>query len=56
MVTTFAGNGNTTSVDGVGTASSFNYPYGIDIDSKTGDLYVAEQHKIRKITSGINTA
>lgn len=52
VVTTFAGNGTATSVDGTGTAASFNRPVGICINA-TGDFYIAEHDacNIRKITS-----
>jgi sugar lactone lactonase YvrE len=51
VVTTFAGSGTNASVDGTGTAASFNEPSGLAIDS-SGNLYVGETggHKIRKIT------
>ena len=48
-ITTFAGNENGY-VDGTGTAAQFNYPSGMAINS-TGDLYVADQATVRKITS-----
>ncbi len=50
-VTTFAGSGNFGSSDGVGVASSFGNPTGIDVDEE-GNLYVADHltHIIRKIT------
>jgi sugar lactone lactonase YvrE len=53
VVTTFAGNGTASSVDGTGTNAQFNNPYGMTIDS-SGTLYVTEteSHRIRKITSG----
>jgi sugar lactone lactonase YvrE len=52
VVTTFAGSGTATYLDGIGTNAGFNVPWGIAIDS-TGNLYVGEQsnHRIRKITS-----
>lgn len=50
-VTTLAGNGATTSLDGTGTGASFYSPHGIAIDSG-GNLYVSDygSHKIRKVT------
>ena len=52
VVSTFAGSGIYSSVDGTGTAASFRAPSGIVIDT-AGNLYVgdAEAHVIRKITS-----
>jgi sugar lactone lactonase YvrE len=51
-VSTFAGSGIYSSVDGTGIQASFRAPSGIVIDS-AGNLYVgdAEAHVIRKITS-----
>ena len=52
VVTTFAGNGAAGRADGMGTAASFNLPYGITIDGK-GYLYVSEigNQLIRRITA-----
>ncbi|MGA1940680.1 immunoglobulin-like domain-containing protein [Arcobacter sp. YIC-310] len=52
---TFAGLGVIGSSDDIGIASTFNTPYGIDIDSND-NLYVADtnNHKIRKITPSGN--
>ncbi len=49
-VTTVAGTGSAGSANGVGVASAFNRPYGIECDSN-GNAYVAdsENHRIRKI-------
>ena len=49
-VTTLAGSGSAGSTNGVGTAASFNYPYGVAVDS-SGNVYVADtsNHLIRKI-------
>jgi hypothetical protein len=51
IVSTFAGNGSSNSVNGTGTAASFYFPSGLTIDT-AGNLYVAEQGfgLIRKIT------
>ena len=51
VVTTFAGNGQGTSIDGVSTSAGFNFPEGITIDG-AGNLYVTEptDFLIRKIT------
>ena len=49
-ISTFAGSGSVGSIDGTGTAASFNNSQGIAIDS-SGTFYVTENYKIRKITS-----
>jgi sugar lactone lactonase YvrE len=51
VVSTFAGSGVKSSVDGIGTAATFNEPSGLAIDS-AGNFYVGETvgQKIRKIT------
>ncbi len=41
MVTTLAGSGSIGSANGKGTATSFNYPYGLTVDS-SGNVYVAD--------------
>ena len=53
VVTTVAGSGSPSSVDGTGTAASFFYPYGVAADG-SGNLWVLEQWngKVRKVTSG----
>jgi len=52
VVSTFAGSGNSDSVDSTGTAASFHSPMGIAFDT-SWNLYVADSNnnKIRKITS-----
>jgi sugar lactone lactonase YvrE len=55
-VTTLVGNGKMISVDGVGTASSFNGPSGIAVDA-SGNIYVVDTGNslnglIRKISAG----
>ena len=51
VVTTFAGNATAQLLNGTGTNASFNYPWGLVIDSD-GNLYVGDSnnHCIRKIT------
>lgn len=51
VVTTIAGSGMGGFINGLGSAASFNGPYGIAMDN-TGSLYVAEwnNHSIRKLT------
>ena len=52
VVTTLAGSGTPGATDGTGTGASFNYPYGVAVDS-TGTVYVSDNANqcIRKITS-----
>jgi hypothetical protein len=51
-VITLAGNSSPTYADGIGTAASFKYPFGVAVDG-SGIIYVADiNHRIRKITSG----
>jgi sugar lactone lactonase YvrE len=49
IVTTFAGSDTSTTYDGVGVLSTFTLPRGITVD-KSGNIFVAEYSKIRKIT------
>lgn len=51
VVTTFAGYGGGSSVDGIGNAVRFNFPSAVAVDSG-GTVYVSEtgSHRIRKIT------
>lgn len=49
-ITTFAGNGNLVSLDGVGTAAGFSFPQSVAIDTQ-GNLYTTENsNRIKKIT------
>ena len=52
VVTTLAGDGNASFLDGQGSATRFNYPHGVAVDSG-GNVYVADKNnnRIRKITS-----
>jgi sugar lactone lactonase YvrE len=49
LVSTLAGNGTAGSADGQGTAAGFEWPSGVAVDS-SGNVYVAERYKIRKVT------
>lgn len=55
VVSTFAGSGALSSIDGIGVSASFQNPSGITIDA-AGNLYVTEifGRRIRKITPGGN--
>lgn len=50
VVSTFAGSGSKSTVDGVGTSASFASPHSISIDA-AGNMYVGDEysHKVRKI-------
>ena len=51
VVSTIAGNGNAGNADGIGTNATFNYPWGIGIDTTRQFLYIADSlsRYIRKI-------
>jgi hypothetical protein len=53
VVTTIAGNGVYSTADGVGTTASFRNPGGVSVDSKRGNIIVADalSHTIRVLTS-----
>lgn len=53
LVSTLAGTGSSGSANGQGTAASFNRPFGVAVDSSSGNVYVADtnNHIIRKISS-----
>jgi sugar lactone lactonase YvrE len=52
VVTTFAGSGTATYLDGTGTNAGLNQPFGVTVDS-TGNVYVADtvNNRIRKIVN-----
>jgi len=52
VVTTFAGTGEAGFADGLATSAKFNYPSGVAVNHKTGDIYVNDRdnYRIRKIT------
>lgn len=49
-VTTYAGSGSASSLDGTGTNSEFSYPFGLTIDTDD-DLYVGDSfnHLVRRV-------
>ena len=51
VVTTLAGSGTATHLDGTGTNASFSNPFGICIDSTGTNLYVTDSvaHRVRKV-------
>ncbi len=53
VVTTLAGSGVATFADGTGASASFNYPWGVAVDS-FGNVYVADSsnNRIRRVTPG----
>ena len=57
QVTTIAGTGAAGSVNGIGTAASFNYPMGLAIDPAYKYLYVSclSDHLIRRVEIATNT-
>ena len=56
VVSTFAGSGAIGNYNGIGTAASFSYPYGVVVNA-SGDIFVADwnNHMIRKITPELTT-
>lgn len=55
FVSTVAGSGAASFVEGSGTAAGFKNPWGIDLNANTGDIYVADggNRRVRKISSGM---
>ena len=52
VVSTLAGNGSTLFAEGIGTAATFNDPYGLIVNSSSGVIIVADQgnNRVRLIT------
>lgn len=58
VVTTIAGTGTSTWVDGIGLSAGFNAPKGIFVDNANGNLWIVESHRVRKLvlsTSNVTT-
>jgi hypothetical protein len=51
QVTTFAGDGVLGNLDGQGVFARLRYPYGICVDTSTGDFYFTNSFTIRKMTA-----
>ena len=51
MVSPFVGSGISGAIDGIGSEASFNQPFDITIDQRTGNLFVTDNanHLIREI-------
>jgi sugar lactone lactonase YvrE len=57
-VTTMAGTGTSTWVDGTGLSAGFNAPKGIFVDNANGNLWIVENSRVRKLvlaTSNVTT-
>lgn len=55
VVSTYTGNGTAGTTDGTGTATRHSNPFGMTIDSASGDLYVADRGsaRLRRITGPV---